>query len=86
MNSVSTTINIDEDIVNQLNPERRCFTGIYGSTNSACEFTSKLEPKTLQVETTQPLYSNENLSFVLSFQPHTFSPQPTNWTKMDLLL
>lgn len=80
MQSVSATITLDDSIANNLLPDKKCFTGSYGSKESACHINS--DGNIISIYSNRSLNPKENLSFVLGFKPKTFNPISTNWNKI----
>ena len=78
--SVTSTITLDDTIASNILPDKKCFTGSYGSKESDCQIDS--DGNKIKVYSNRTFSPKENLSFVLGFKPNTFSPEPTNWARI----
>jgi uncharacterized membrane protein YgcG len=72
--SVTARVHVPAELATSLQPNRRCYTGVYGSTESSCMITEqKSNSETIiTFAATRQLTANETLSFVLGFTPGTF--------------
>lgn len=72
---VSATIHVPNELASALKPDRRCYTGRFGSTQATCTITAdkQSDKVVISVATTRSLSEGETLSFVLGFNRDTFS-------------
>ncbi|MCA9342907.1 DUF2207 domain-containing protein [Candidatus Saccharibacteria bacterium] len=74
--NVSAKLTIDQSILGSTMTEKLCYTGSFGSTESNCTVTE--DDGTVSVYTTESIGPEQTLSFVVGFQPGTFSKPPVN--------
>lgn len=84
--AVDATINIDQSVAANLLPEKKCYTGSFGSTEGNCliKESSDTDGTEIYSTTTQPLSPKQTLSIQLGFKKGTFQPAPTNWLRLIL--
>ena len=79
----TAVLQINDKVAENLLPNKKCFTGKYGSKESSCTISAQ-DNKIINITSNRTFESGENLSFVIGFQPQTFTPVPINWTKIIL--
>jgi uncharacterized membrane protein len=83
---VSANIYIDSSLLTNLQKDKKCYTGSFGSTKSDCKISEQKDKNGISIKVTanNSLSAGENLSFVLGFNKNTFKKPPINWFKTIL--